>query len=68
MTDGIATGWHHAVWLLGWLVGALGPLVAIVLVIAGLAWLEMALSVDIPHYARVRRIRRQTRRAGRRTS
>lgn len=63
MTDGIATGFGHAVWALGYLIG-LGP----VLVLAVLLVLVVVTSGGrITHRVRVHRVRRQTRRSGRAT-
>lgn len=59
MTEAIDTGWHHAAWLLGYLLGWSPILVALLGVVL------MLTTVDIPHRLSVHRIRRQTKRSGR---
>ena len=61
MTDGIATGWQHALWALGYLLGVLPVVLAVVLLVVAV------LVVDVPHRVRVYRLRRETRRSGRRS-
>lgn len=63
MTDGLTTGWHHALWALGYLLGLL-PVVAL---LALLVLLAVTTWPRITHRVRVHRIRTQTRRTGRNT-
>lgn len=63
MSDGIATGYEHALWLLGYLIG-LAPLLVLLGLIVGTA---APVAEWIYHRVRVHRIRRQTRRSGRTT-
>lgn len=59
MTDGIRTGLEHTLWALGYLLGA-APIITAAALLAALL-----IAADIPHRARVHRIRRHTRRTGR---
>lgn len=61
MTDGIATGLHHALWAVGYLLG-LTPVIVVVALMLLVAW---PLAEWAAHRARVGRLRRQARRSGR---
>lgn len=61
MTDGLRTGWDHAWWLLGYLYGALLPL----LLVAALLALGFWIGNGAPHRIRVWRLHRDARRSGR---
>lgn len=61
MSDGITTGYQHALWLLGYLLGFLPLLAAAALLIA----LAVTSWPRITHRVRVHRLRAQARRAGR---
>jgi hypothetical protein len=65
MIDGIATGWQHAFFALGWLIGALPALFALALLVALLIGVRAATGALLEHRIRVYRLRRQTRRTGR---
>lgn len=61
MIDGIATGYQHAVWLLGYLLGV----APVLFLAANLILLAVVIGVRITHRVRVHRVRAQTRRSGR---
>lgn len=62
MTEGITTGWQHATFAIGWLLGALPTLALIAVLAYGAPW-----AIDAArHQHRVHRLRRQARREGRR--
>lgn len=63
MSDGFRTGWDHACWLVGYLSGAVWPLLLVGALFA-LGWWSAG---KTDHYLRARRIRRAARRSGRTT-
>jgi hypothetical protein len=65
MSDGIATGWQHAFFALGWLIGALPALFALALLGALLIGVRAATGTLIEHRIRVYRLRRQAKHSGR---
>ena len=68
MTDGIHTGWQHATWAAGYLLGALPAILALILGVALLIGLQASIVALLEHQLRVHRLRRRARRDGRTTT